>query len=295
MPKVDLGGVTLNYEVFGAGNAAPAVLLHGLGNQLTSWPKPYVEALAKDRPVYAFDQRDRGLSTKLGPCLTPEFATDWDGATLYAQTHDTPYSLYDMASDIIRAISALKVPAYHIVGHSMGGMVAQIVAAQDQGRVLSLTSLASSGGQAEFSSIGAAKAGMSTYLTSYPSKEEAAAAIAAYSVEFFGDDVQVSEAEIRHQLLGDFERNYCPAGSLRQFWAVMSSGDRANLLKTIRCPVLAILGRSDTSIPPEIGRRLADLVPGARLEILDAMSHSLSDELAPTLVQLTQENFAHSH
>ena len=289
MPEINLEAVALHYETYGAAGKTPAVLLHGLGGQLTGWPETYVRALAQDRMVYAFDQRDGGLSSKFGPSIAPEYATDWDGAREYAQTHAIPYTLFDMADDIIDAMESLSVSNYHIIGHSMGGMIAQIIAARDAEHVASLTSLASSGGQADFSSIGEAKKGMKPYLTSFPTKEEAAKAIAAFSAAFTTEANGAVDDEI--WFARSFERNYSPAGNLRQFWAVMASGDRSELLSTISCPTLAVLGRQDISIPLEIGKRLVELVPDSRMEIIENMSHTLSDALAPKLAALTLQNF----
>lgn len=291
MPKVELESVTLHYESCGTAGKTPAALLHGLGGQLTSWPGTYVEALARDRMVYAFDQRDSGLSSKIGASIESGHATDWDGARAYAQTHAVPYTLFDMADDIINAMAKLRVDRYHVVGHSMGGMIAQIVAARNSEHVASLTSLASSGGQGDFESVGEAKDGMQPYLTSYPTKEQAAAAIAACSAAFFTEEDGVTEEAIRAEIEKGFERDYSPAGNLRQFWAVMSSGDRSELLSTITCPTLAVLGRHDTSIPPALGKRLVELVPNSRAELIEDMSHSLSDKLAPELSKLTLQNF----
>ena len=291
MPKIHLETVSLHYETYGTAGKTPAVLLHGLGSQLTGWPEAYVHALAQDRMVYAFDQRDGGLSSKFGPSIAPEHATDWDGAREYALTQAVPYTLFDMADDIIDAMAALDADKYHVIGHSMGGMIAQIIAARDAEHVASLTSLASSGGQADFSSIGEAKEGMKPYLTSFPTKEEAAEAVAAFSAAFSTDADGIVEEEARLEIAKGFERNYSPAGNLRQFWAVMASGDRSELLSTIACPTLAVLGRHDISIPLEIGQRLVELVPNGRLEIIENMSHTLSDVLAPKLAALTLQNF----
>ena len=292
MPKIEVAAATLHYEIYGIAGKTPAVLLHGLGSQLTGWPETYVRALAQDRMVYAFDQRDGGLSSKFGPSLAPEYATDWDGARDYALAHAVPYTLFDMADDIIDAMGSLNVSAYHVIGHSMGGMIAQIVAARDAKHVASLTSLASSGGQADFSSIGEAKKGMKPYLTSFTSKEEAANAIAAYAAAYSTELDGVAEEDIQAEIVKEFKRNYCPAGNLRQFWAIMASGDRSDLLSTIACPTLAVLGRHDISIPLEIGKRLVELVPNGHLEIIENMSHSLSDALAPELATLTHQNFS---
>lgn len=292
MPKIEVAAATLHYEIYGIAGKTPAVLLHGLGSQLTGWPETYVQALAQDRMVYAFDQRDGGLSSKFGPSLAPEYATDWDGARDYALTHEVPYTLFDMADDIVDAMASLKVGSYHVIGHSMGGMIAQIVAARDVEHVASLTSLASSSGQRDFSSIGKAKEGMKPFLTSFPTTEEAAKALAAYATAFSVGLDGVAEEDIQTEIVKGFERNYCPAGNLRQFWAIMASGDRSDLLSTISCPTLAVLGRHDISVPIEIGKRLVELVPNSRLEIIENMSHSLSDALAPRLAELTHQNFS---
>ncbi len=132
---------------------------------------------------------------------------------------------------------------------------------------------------------------MQPYLTSYPTKEQAADAIAAYSAAFFSEEDGVTEEAVRAEIAKGFERDYSPAGNLRQFWAVMSSGDRSELLSTIACPTLAVLGRHDAAIPPALGKRLVELVPNSRLELIENMSHSLSDRLAPELSTLTLQNF----
>jgi len=177
---------------------------------------------------------------------------------------------------------------YHVVGHSMGGMIAQIIAATDRDRVLSLTSLCSSAGQAMFRPHPSALAGMQAYLSSYADIDTAVAARVAGLAQAM--DHAPPEALYA---LGEFtrielERCNCPGGNLRQFWAVAASGERAKLLGKITCPTLAILGGQDKAIPPEIGACLVDLVPNCELHVFKSMGHAITDNEVPFILSKMQ-------
>lgn len=291
MPYADTNGIQLYYDVHGTEGDTPIVLLYGLGQQCTEWPREFLDQLGRDRHVLTIDLRDAGLSTKLGPCLEPDLPYEWDAALEYARSNPTPYTLQDMADDVIGAMSALGVSAYHVAGFSLGGMVAQLVAARDKDRVASLTSLASSGGQAEFSPPEEGKTGMKAYLQSFPTKEEAIEAVTRSNLMFLEEGSSITADDIRPGLRTRYDRSYCPAGSLRQFWAVVTSGDRAEALSQISCPTLIVLGEQDISIPVKYGERLHHLVRGSRLEILENMGHSIEGDPMHIILELIREQF----
>ncbi|WP_394791544.1 alpha/beta fold hydrolase [Rhodoferax sp.] len=260
----------------------PVVLLvMGLGTQLTAWPPAFVQALVDaGYRVVRFDNRDIGLSDKLDHLGQPNLV--WAMVKLKLGLVVTPpYSLQDMALDAIGVLDALGIRQAHVLGISMGGMIAQRVALAAPERVLSLTSIMSSSG-----ARGLPQAGNDILrLMMDKPADSAKEAIVAHTVQLLqaigSPGFPTAEVDLRAQVLKAFERNYHPAGSLRQTMAIGCDTARADLLPRIKAPTLVVHGRADRLVPFACGEDTARRIPGARFEAVDGMGH----DLPPGVVQ----------
>ena len=276
MAQVAVGDLSFEVERFGDPGRPPILLVQGLAQQLIDWPQALIEALAAAHHVVVFDNRDTGLSAKFGPCRS-----DQDGA-------ETPYTLYDMAADTVGLIEALGLDRVHLLGYSMGGRIAQIVAARHPGRVRSLACLMSSGGQAGVQAaphireaLGAARP---PELLQAPDID----LFTRQAVLFDGDALVTPAAELRARIAAAVARGYCPLGSARQIRAIGAAGDRSDLLRGITAPTLFLHGSADPVVPVEAALAGAALIPGARIEVIEGLGHNLSTLAAgaflPTLL-----------
>ena len=282
--KAQANGIEIEYETFGA-PAGPAVLLiMGLGAQLTRWPLAFVEQLAaRGYFVIRYDNRDVGLSTKFHDAPVPELPT-LIGAMLSGQKPNVPYSLTDMAADAVGLLDALDIARAHVMGASMGGMIAQLVAATWPDRVLSLTSIMSSTGNP---GLPPAKPEAMAVLTSRPTAGDREAAIAhgIRAERVIGSPgYPVEEAMLRARVERDFDRMHYPAGPGRQLAAVVASGDRRATIASIIAPTMVIHGADDPLVPVEAGRDTAAVIAGARIIEVPGMGHNLPDPLIPTVL-----------
>lgn len=263
--------IRLAHESIGDPSAAPVVLIAGLGQQLVHWPDRLVADLAESgHRVIRFDNRDAGLSTHLSfspPNLTQIALRHW---------HRDQYVLFDMAKDTVGLIDALGLDAVHLVGMSMGGMIAQTVAARFPARVRSLTSI--------MSNTGAPKVGrpalstwriMATARRVRNSEEAADAAIRIYShigshgYPFDGGSVRAAAARA-------WDRDPDGAtGALRQLGAVFKTGDRTQEIRRIVAPTLVIHGDRDRMVDPSGGAATARAVTSARLQVMTGLGHDL--------------------
>jgi pimeloyl-ACP methyl ester carboxylesterase len=271
----------IEYETFGS-PADPAVLLiAGFVVQLTSWDTGFCELLAASgRYVVRFDNRDCGLSTKLDGVVA-----DWQGAlqaTLSGEPMPTlPYTLSDMANDCVGLLDALEVDAAHLVGASMGGMIAQTVAIEHPERVRSLTSIMSSPGDPR---AGKPEPEALEVLLTVPPREREAYVDAAARTAVWASKRYVDVERIRHRAGASFDRSFCPEGGPRQLAAIYASGDRTAALQRLDVPTLVIHGRDDTLITPSGGTATADAIPGANLLMVGDMGHDLPPPLWPLIV-----------
>ena len=277
------GGTALEYETFGD-PADPAVLLiAGFGAQMISWDSGFCEGLAgRGRFVIRFDNRDTGLSTKFD-----EHPVDLNGLIGAASSGDldtvrslAPYRLADLADDAAGLARALGLAQVHVVGASMGGMVAQLVAIRHPDLVTTLTSI--------MSSTGASDVGEST--------PDAFAALmkpmAADRDGYIADSVASSRvwSSKRHfdersasALAGaSYDRGLCPGGTTRQLAALLATGSLEADLARLRLPVLVIHGTDDTLITPSGGERTAEVIPGAEFMMVADMGHDRPEPLWPT-------------
>jgi len=276
----------IEYESLGDARQPAILLIMGLGMQLTGWPDDFCRGLvARGYRVVRFDNRDCGLSGRTPGRKRSNLLLAMAAAALGLPVR-TPYTLEDMAGDAVGLLDSLGIGRAHIVGASMGGMIAQVLAARFPQRVLSLTSIMSSSGNRRVSrpSSRARKA-----LLSRPADPADAESVIDHLVEMFGvigsPAYPTKPEELRQRVGHSVRRAYEPAGTLRQLLAVVASGDRRKLLRTIAAPTLVIHGASDPLVPLAAGRDTAQHIPGASLLVIDGMGHDLPAALLPRLVQ----------
>jgi pimeloyl-ACP methyl ester carboxylesterase len=261
--------VTLCYETFGDPSDPTMLLVMGLSTQMIGWPDEFCEQLAADGYyVVRFDNRDVGRSSKM------EFPVPTVKQLLLRDKRAARYTLEHMAADGIGLLDRLGIDRAHVVGVSMGGMIAQTMAARFPERVLSLASIISNTG-ARWS--GQPSPRMYPMLLK-PSPREREAYV-RHTVDVFkkigSTGFPVDEAELRRTAERSYDRGLNPAGSTRQLAAIIASGDRTPLLRTIGVPTVVIHGRKDRLVPTSGGRATAKAIPGARLVIIDGMGHDL--------------------
>jgi len=285
MPSVRANGLTLEYESLGDPAHPAIVLIMGLGMQLVGWPEEFCRTLAaRGYRVVRFDNRDCGLSSRVpgrrwqNPLLL--LAAARLGLPVRA-----PYTLEDMARDTVGLMDALGIGNAHLVGVSMGGMIAQMVTARFPERVLSLTSMLSSSGRPHPMPP---KPEALRMFMHRPRRSAGREAIVDHIVELFSvigsPGYPTDRREMRSRISGWVARAYDPRATVRQLLAVVVTGDRRPLLNTITVPTLVIHGADDPLVPLEEGRDTARNVRGATLLVIDGMGHDLPNALLPRLV-----------
>ena len=254
----------------------PVVLLiMGLGMQLIAWPPAMVDALvAAGFRVVRFDNRDIGLSQHFDSLGSPNLL--WEGLKYkLGWRNRPPYTMSDMARDAIGVLDALQIGKAHIVGVSMGGMIAQRVAIEAPSKVLSLTSIMSSSGAR---GLPAATPEVTRQLLSRPAGKGKQAAI-DHSVKLFkaigSTGFPMDEAVLRERVTASTERNYHPQGIARQMVAIVGDSTRAAELAQLKTPALVMHGKADPLVPFACGEDTARRIPGATLVAIDGMGHDL--------------------
>jgi pimeloyl-ACP methyl ester carboxylesterase len=284
---IDIGrGIELCCRVDGDPADPALLLIAGLGQQLNVWPARFVDALAAERyRVVRFDNRDVGRSTRVAaPAPRP-----WQ---LFTRRLDVrQYTLADMAADTDGLLDALEVPAAHVVGMSMGGMIGQTLAASSPRRVLTLTSIMSTSGARR---VG--RPAFSTYRRMFGppprSREAGAKRLVAMMRHIGSHGFPFDEPEVRAVALEAWDRagGANPAGVLRQLGAIVKSGDRTAELRRITAPTLVIHGDRDRMVHPSGGKSTAAAIPGARLETIAGMGHDLPAGACAQLVAAIVEH-----
>ena len=286
------GGVSLAYETIGSPNDPPLLLVNGFATQLIGWPLGFCERLADGgRFVIAFDNRDCGLSAKLdgqGAPLEKVIAAVSAG-DLEAARSLAAYTLRDMAEDGLGLLAVLGIEQAHIVGASMGGMIAQTMAIEHPERVLTLTSMMSTTGEPEFGQP--TPEALHALLTPAPSDRHRYVAAADSSL-IWRSRRYPDLAGARALAAESYDRCYYPEGVTRQLAAMIASGSRADALSGLRVPTLVIHGLDDTLIAPSGGQRTASLIPDARLLLVDDMGHDRPEPLWPLLCQAILDHTA---
>lgn len=289
MASIKANGITIEYERHGDPSNPPILLIMGLAAQLTLWPIEFVDALvARGFHVIRHDNRDIGLSTKFDDAGVPDPMAVMMTA-MSGQTPQLPYTLSDMAADAAGLLDALDIEAAHIVGASMGGMIAQLFAARHPGRTLSLTSIMSTTGNPSLPP--ARPEAMAVVMTRPTSADaEAVVELGVKTARAIGSPAYpASEERLRARIRSDFERSFSPAGIARQMAAVIAGGDRRSLLGRISAPTLVIHGDADPLVPVEGGKDTAASIAGSRLLILPGMGHDLPLQLVDTMADAIAE------
>jgi pimeloyl-ACP methyl ester carboxylesterase len=265
-----VGELEICYETFGSRDDPALLLVMGLGTQMIGWPEAFCQALAaRGFHVIRYDNRDVGRSTHLRGYRAPTIKQ-----LLLRDRSAARYSLADMADDGIGLLDVLGIERAHVAGASMGGMIAQTMAARHPERVLSLASIMSNTGHRWKGMPG---------LRVYPvfvrrpaDNREGAIESTVSTFRLIGSPgFPFEEDELRRLAQLSYERGYNPAGTARQLAAILAAGDRTPELRRIVAPTVVIHGTRDRMIRPSGGRETAKAIAGARLVEIDGMGHDL--------------------
>ena len=279
----------------GAKHLPVVLLIMGLGMQLVAWPPGLVRGLVNAGfRVIRFDNRDIGLSDKFHHLGVPNML--WMGLKYKLGLNiRAPYSLHDMALDTLGVLDALNIDRAHIVGLSMGGMVAQRVALRAQQRCLSLTSIMSSSGARGLPS---ATPAITRLLLSRPADKSLDAAI-EHSVQVFkaigSPDFPIDDADRRTAVTYSLKRSHYRHGILRQMMAIVADSQRASELAGISLPTLVLHGKADPLVPYPCGEDTARRIPGAQLVGIDGMGHDLPPGVVERLLPLLTAHMQAAH
>jgi pimeloyl-ACP methyl ester carboxylesterase len=280
MPRCTANGIEIEYETLGDPSAPPLLLVMGFTAQLIAWPDGFCRRLV-DEGLYVirFDNRDCGLSTKLDG-VEVDLGAVMAAAMTGQAPPAVPYTLSDMAADAMGLLDHLGIERAHVLGASMGGMIAQTIAIEHAARVLTLTSVMSMTGELEY---GSPMPEAAQVLLAPPphDRDEYVESSVKYAV--WMSRRYFDPAAVRAQAAASYDRAFYPEGANRQLAAIYASGSRAEGLARIGVPTLVVHGRDDTLIPPDGGRRTAELVPTASLLLLADMGHDLPEPLWPTV------------
>lgn len=275
-------GPRLCFEQDGARTDLPIVLIHGIGCQLSQWPRSLVDGLMeRGFRVIRLDNRDAGLSDSLDRLGTPDVARLTAGEAV-----EPPYTLRDMAADVIALLDHLGQAGAHLVGVSLGGMIAQNAAIHFPERVFSLTSIMSSSGHPDLPPGDERAMAMMTTAPADTSPEGIVRHMRDVWDVLGGPRYRSSELGIGRCAADTLARASNPAGFARQLAAARADAQRWEQLPQISAPTLVIHGDADPLVPVDASRDIAERVPGARLEIIEGMGHDLPEPLVPWLVEL---------
>jgi pimeloyl-ACP methyl ester carboxylesterase len=283
---VQANGIELEYEVIGSGE--PVVLIMGIHAQMIHWPDEFCRMLADEGfQVIRFDNRDSGLSTRLDDVGRPPVAS-LVARRLLGRRVVVPYTLSDLALDVVGLMEALKIDSAHVVGASMGGMIAQILAIEHPDRVRSLTSMLSSPGGRRY---GFAKpSALRALLGQLPKTRDEAVTAAFAFAEACGSPAYPTNWPLIADIAGRaFDRGVCHDAAARQFVALVEAPCRIRELRKLRVPSLVIHGGSDPLVQPFAGRATAMAIPGATWRLIDGMGHDLPRGAWPSMVEWIRE------
>lgn len=276
MGIINTGTIDIAYEESGPVEGKAVILIRGQGTQLIHWPEEfYVAFAAAGYRTVRFDNRDTGLSSKFDDLRGNELLRMWEQAGS-GKTFQPPYTLHDMADDVIGLMDALHIDKSHIVGISMGGVIAQLISALYSHRVRSLTSVMSASRSVDPALI-------ADLWTVPKSRDEAIQEWVDY-MHTYGSKAMLADDEYyREQAATAYDRGYAPDGANRQILAICAANNVSELVQTISVPTLVIHGAGDLLIPPEAGRETAQLIPDAKFELIEGMGHDIPPSLGNVL------------
>ena len=288
MATAKANGIELEYDVLGDPADPAMLLIMGLGAQLTDWPQEFCERLAgRGFRVIRFDNRDSGLSGGLDELGVPDLK-----ALAGGDTRTVPYLLADMAADAAGLLDALEVERAHVVGVSLGGMIAQQLALDFPGRVRSLCSIMSTTGDR---AVGRPTPEAAALLArpAAPSRDDAIANAVAVSRTIGSPGFPGDPDELLRRATAKVDRAYRPAGTARQYAAILASPDRTARLAEVRVPTVVIHGAEDPLIEVSGGRATAAAISGAELLVVPGMGHDLPEAAWPRILDAISRT-AHS-
>ncbi|HET9732071.1 MAG TPA: alpha/beta hydrolase [Acidimicrobiales bacterium] len=285
MPRVSANGLEFEYETFGAAEAPPLLLIMGLGAQMTAWDDEFCRLLADAGfLVIRYDNRDTGLSSKLDG--TVDIA-----AIFFGDTSGAPYTIEDMADDADGILEALDVPSAHVVGASMGGMIAQALAIRHPNRVKTLCSIMSTTGDPTVGQP--TEEVIASMLQPGPIDRQGNIEASLTSQQLIGSPAYpVDEERFRRRAGEAYDRAFFPEGVARHVAAILASPDRTPGLRGLRLPTLVVHGDADPLVTPTGGKATAAAVPNAELLVIPGMGHDLPPALWPTIVSAIAANAA---
>jgi len=276
-------GIDLCYEIFGSPDGEPMLLIMGLGAQMILWDDEFCQQLAsRGFRVIRFDNRDIGKSSKLtgGKPLKP---LELLKLRFLKIPVEAPYRLRDMAEDTIGLMDALGIKSAHLVGASMGGMIAQEIAISFPQRVRSLTSIMSTTGNPKVPPP-TREAGAMLMAPPPKTKEEFLVRFAQTWKVLRVGSFPLDEARDLERAERVFARGLNPAGVGRQLRAILASGSRKERLHSVKAPTLVIHGTVDPLVRPEGGKDTAASIPGAKLMMVDGMGHAIPIPMWPQII-----------
>jgi pimeloyl-ACP methyl ester carboxylesterase len=274
MPAVTANGIQIEYETFGNPADQPLLLIIGLGGQMIQWDADLCRDLARrGHYVIRFDNRDVGLSTKFDRAGDPDITSTFV-KIIQGEEVKLPYTMTDMADDAAGLLDALGITRAHICGMSMGGMIAQTLALRYPAKVLSLISIYSTTGNPEvpqptpevFAVVAAPPP---------PQREANIEHMIGVFRTIAGPGFPFDVEWTRQIMAQSFDRCFCPQGTARQLFAILTQPNRKPALASIKAPTLVIHGVADPLVPAEGGKDTARAIPGAQLILIEGMGHDL--------------------
>ena len=287
MPRAKISPtIELEYETFGDSKNPALLLIMGYMAQMVAWEDELCRMFAANNLfVVRFDNRDCGLSTKFDGVQVDVNAVI-AAALMEDPIPPVPYTLSHMASDAVGLLDHLRIERAHVLGASMGGMIAQVMTIEHPTRVCSLTSVMSMSGEPEYGQ--SAPEAMNALLSVPPSDRDGFIAHAPIYQAFHSKKYR-SDENSKRAAARDFNRCFYPQGAPRQLAAIYATGRRTEQLQAVKTPTLVIHGKDDTLITPSGGERTAELIPNAKFVLLDDMGHDLPQPLWGKFVSLVAE------
>lgn len=279
MEILQTGRIKIAYEAAGSGDAGVVILVRGQGTQLIHWPESFYKAFStRGFLTIRFDNRDTGLSSKFDNIAGQELEA-FKKRLAAGDDIDPPYTMDDMALDIVALMDELDIETAHIAGISMGGFIAQLLAAKYPTRILSMTSIMSGSGHIDPALIDS--------LWSVPRSREAYIQEWVEYIRQFGSKQYFEGDDYSRRIAAAaFDRCYSPDGANRQLLAIFSRKNPIEWVKSISVPTLVVHGSDDLLISPSRGRETARLIPGATFQLIDGMGHDIPPRLGKLLAEI---------
>jgi pimeloyl-ACP methyl ester carboxylesterase len=287
--RVSANGLELEYATFGRESDPPFVLITGFAQQLIVWDPSFCQQLAsRGFHVVVFDNRDVGLSTKIESAPRPRMDAIFSG-----DRSTVAYGIHDMADDTAGLIEGLGFGAAHVVGVSMGGMIAQSLTIRHPARVKSLVSIMSTTGDRRVG--GSTPEAQALVVSRAPTEREANIEHAVRSWHILrSPGYTYDESKGRARATASYDRCFYPQGVARQAAAILSQDDRTSALGSVKAPATVIHGDADPLIHMSGGEATARALPGARLIVVPGMGHDLPEGAWPLLIDAIVTNTTRS-